>query len=117
MPPPLRFNETAELFRIELVSDGQGGFTEQYAANSETSCRVRPWTTEEQLIARQEGSRVSHILYVPADTDIKFGDAVRVRGMEGHVESVREPSTSGHHLAVDVDERQPTTLDLPEESS
>ena len=117
MPPPLRFNETAELFRKELTSDGQGGWTEQYVANGDTRCRIRPWTTEESLIARQEGTRVSHIMYVPGGTDIAFSDAVRVRGMEAEVQSVREPSLTGHHLMVDLDERQPGILDLPEADS
>jgi len=117
MPPPLRLNETAELFRKELTSDGQGGWSEKYVVNGETRCRIRPWTTEESLIARQEGTRVSHIMYVPGGTDVEFSDAVRVRGTEAHVESVREPSKTGHHLMVDLDERQPGMLDLPEESS
>ena len=117
MPPPLRLNETVELFRKELVSDGQGGWSEQYVSNGESRCRVRSWTTEEQLIARQEGTRVSHIMYLPGGTDIAYGDAARVRGMEAHVESVREPSLTGHHLMVDLDERQPNNLELPEDES
>ena len=117
MPPPLRLNETVEVFRIGLVSDGQGGWTEQYAFHVESACRVRSWTTEEELIARQEGTRVSHVMYLPGGVDIVYGDAVRVRGMEAHVESVREPSLTGHHLIVDLDERQPNMLDLPEDES
>lgn len=116
MPPPLRLNETAELFRLTLTADGQGGWSEQFVANGETSCRVRPWTTEENLLARQEGTRVSHIMYVPGGMDVRRGDAVRVRGMQGEVMSVREPSLTGHHLMVDVDERQPDWIDLGDES-
>jgi SPP1 family predicted phage head-tail adaptor len=117
MAPPIRFNETADLFRIQLTSDGQGGWTEQYVANGTARCRVRPWTTEENLLARQEGTRVSHIMYVPGSTDVERSDAVRVRGMAAEVMSVREPSVTGHHLMVDLDERQPTWADLPGESS
>ena len=117
MPPPLRLNETAEKFREQLVSDGQGGWKPGYVANGECRCRVRSWTSEEELIARQSGVRISHIMYVNGGEDFTRGDAVRVRGMTAEVMSVREPSETGHHLMIDLHESQPGELDLPDEES
>lgn len=117
MPPRLRFNETAEKFREELTSDGQGGWTPAYTGNGTCRCRVRSWTSEEELIARQSGVRISHIMYVAGGEDFVRGDAVRVRGMTAEVMAVREPSETGHHLMVDLEERQPGELDLPDEES
>jgi SPP1 family predicted phage head-tail adaptor len=114
--PPLPFNETFDSRRNQSVSDGQGGWEETLAPHLEgVRCRVRPWTMEDETVARQDGTRVSHIMYVPGDTDVGKGDEVTVRGMIADVRAVREPSQTGHHLMVDLEERQ-TGVTEPGES-
>lgn len=68
---------------------------------------LRAWTTEETLIARQSGVRISHIFYTEdVDADVRRGDVCTVGGFTGTVQSVRRPSQADHHMMVDLEERQ-----------
>jgi hypothetical protein len=98
-------NETAQVSRSTNVSNGSGGWTETVGPPSAVPCRVRAWTTEEQLVARQAGVRVGWVMYVKPDADVRRGDVVSVRGFTAQVRSVRMPSVP-HHKVVDLDERQ-----------
>lgn len=105
MAPPLRLNQTAQQFRPTRTPNGAGGWTTSLVPVGQVRCRVRSWTTEEELIARQQGVRVSHIMYIDAGTDVRRDDVFEIGSWSAAVQSVRTPSTR-HHLMVDLEERQ-----------
>lgn len=99
------FNETATHTRPELVKDGQGGWAPLDKPMGAVPCRVRSWTSEEEIIARQQGIRISHVCYTDPDVDVKRGDVFVIAGATFDVRSVRSPSIRAH-LMVDLEERQ-----------
>jgi SPP1 family predicted phage head-tail adaptor len=110
-PPPLLtplFNLTVTVSRPTTVTDGQGGWPDETVTVGEVPGRIRSWTSEEQLTARQSGVRISHVFYCAGDVDIRRGDTVEVPSMPRpfDVRSVRRPSFPDHHLMVDLEERQ-----------
>jgi SPP1 family predicted phage head-tail adaptor len=105
-PPPMGhlYNVAAALSRPQRTADGQGGFTETFVPVGTVRGRVRSWTSEEELVARQLGVRISHVFYCDL-TDVRRGDRLEVGTTVYDVRSVRQPSDP-HHLMVDLEERQ-----------
>lgn len=99
-------NHNYTISRRDRISDGQGGWIIVYVELATVRGRMRPASSEERQVAAQEGRRISHVLYVDAETDIARGDQVEGAGLVVDVVGVREPSRAGHHLEVDCWERQ-----------
>lgn len=104
--PAFLYNETAAVQRPTRTSDGQGGWTDTLQPAGTIRCRVRTWTSEEALIARQGGVNLSHILYTDHDADLARNDVVTFRGVVADVRSIRRPSEPQHHMVADLQERQ-----------
>ena len=99
-------NHTVALYRLAVISDGQGGWTESHTAIASADGRIRPATSSEIEAAQNEERRISHVLYVEADTNIARGDVAVVDGLTVDVEAIREPSKAGEHYECDCLERQ-----------
>jgi len=90
---------TITVKRDSLTANGAGGATQ---SESTVSSTVRG------ALSRMSGSErsrfaglsqeVSHILFVPAGTDIQRGDKVTMDGISLVVKEVDEPGRRGHHL-------------------
>jgi SPP1 family predicted phage head-tail adaptor len=104
--PSWLYNETADIRRPTRTSDGQGGWTDTLHPAGTIRCRVRAWNSAEELVARQSGIRISHILYADHDANVRRGDVVTFRGVVADVRSIRRPSEPQHHLMADLEERQ-----------
>ena len=99
-------NQEYTISRRSRVSDGQGGWAIAYEEQGTVDGRLRPASSQEREVAAQEERRISHVLYVVADTDIVRGDQVEGDGITVDVVAIREPSRAGHHLEVDCWETQ-----------
>ena len=99
-------NQEYTINRRSRVSDGAGGWAIAYEELGTVDGRMRPASGDEREVAAQEERRISHVLYVVADTDIVRGDQVEGDGITVDVVGIREPSRADHHLEVDCWERQ-----------
>jgi len=102
----LLLNHRFTISRRQLASDGQGGWAETWVVQGSAQGRMRPASAQEIEIARQLQREITHVLYVPAGTDIARGDLIEGGGITVEVLGVREPSLAAHHLQVDCHERQ-----------
>lgn len=102
------FTETAAVHRPTMASNGSGGWTPTIPDEPTHTVRgrLRSWTTEEELHARQGGVRISHVFYAEPGADLARDDVLKVRGLDAVVRSVRHPSIGDHHTIVDLEERQ-----------
>lgn len=99
-------NRDYTIDRRSRVSDGAGGWAISYEEQGTVEGRLRPATSLERDVADREERRISHVLYVVADTDIVRGDQVEGADITVEVVGVREPSRADHHLEVDCWEQQ-----------
>ena len=99
-------NREYAIDRRSRVSDGAGGWAITYEEQGVVQGRMRPASSQERDVAAQEERRISHVLYVVADTDIVRGDQVTGDGITVDVVAIREPSRADHHLEVDCWEQQ-----------
>lgn len=100
-------NHEFTISRRRRSPDGRGGWAIDYVEIGTARGRIRPASSREREVARQEEREITHVFYAPAGTDIRRGDQVNVGGLSVEVEAVREPSQAGEHLEIDCRERQP----------
>lgn len=98
-------NQTFEIYRLERIYDGQGGYKEEPVYSHELRGRIRPATARERIAADQLGAEVSHVVYCMNDQDIRRGDLLRFNNREVEIIAVREPSQP-HHFECDAREVQ-----------
>jgi SPP1 family predicted phage head-tail adaptor len=103
------FNNSFVQSRRERSDDGQGGWTVAYNVVATLQGRLRPASSEERSIARQDQRHLTHVFYCLAGTDVARGDLLSGDGVTVDVLGVREPSRAGHHLEVDCEETQRET--------
>ncbi|WP_167760658.1 head-tail adaptor protein [Blastococcus sp. CT_GayMR16] len=96
-----RFRSRAVLSRKARVSDGQGGWTDQYSPTAtDVACRRRPVGDRDAEIAEQLQAIVAHVVYFAPDQDVRRGDQVAVDGYLLLVEAVTHPSAPGYLSAA-----------------
>jgi hypothetical protein len=102
-------NTLATRTRTEPTETSPGRWTPGEPATEPIRGRVRSWTTEEQVIARQDGRRVSWYFDCLPHEDVRRGDELSWTDATGEHVAVVEATrltSSGHHLQVDLEERQ-----------
>ncbi len=100
------YNATFTVNRPTRTPDGQGGFALGYAEAGTLRGRLRPASSSERTVARQDQAVVSHVFYCAAESDLRRGDLVSGAGQTVEVIAVREPSHAGHHWECDCREYQ-----------
>ena len=100
------FNHSFVQSRRERASDGQGGWGVEYTVIDTISGRLRPASSEERSVARQDQRRLTHVFYCLAGTDVARGDLISGDAVTVDVLAVREPSRADHHLEIDCEEVQ-----------
>ena len=100
------YNHTFTVSRPTKTSDGQGGWAISYTEVGTIIGRLRPVSSSAQTVADQQQAKIPHILYCPADSDIRRGDLVSGAGNTVEVLAIREPSHAGHHWEIDCQEIQ-----------
>jgi len=68
------------LERKERMSNGKGGFVEDYLPVGSMVGRVNPASNRELEIAHQKQAEVTHYIYLAADSDIKVNDRILFEG-------------------------------------
>lgn len=113
-PRLLRMEKVNRVRPGEPVSDGSGGWSDGPPDVTEVEAAIQPLTMRDALIARQEGSTVSHVMFCEWDADWERGDTVQAvtREFEAEVLGVRRSSKPGHHMRVNLEERQAGSIAL-----
>lgn len=87
--------------RMTSVSDGQGGWVEDYAdLYFDVPCRRRPAGEHDQTIAEQVQGEVQHIVLFLIDQDVQRSDQIIVDGYELATELVFSPSEPRYQAAA-----------------
>lgn len=100
------FKDECVISRLSSVSDGQGGFTQTFAAIGTADCRIVAKTGTERMLAAQNNPVGDYILSVPYDTTIAVADRVTVNGgnyrvvFVDDVNEVRSMTRCGLNLEV-----------------
>ena len=100
------YNALFTVSRPTRTSDGQGGWAVSYVEAGTLRGRLRPASTSERSVARQEQAQISHVFYCAAEADLRRGDLVSGAGQTVEVQAIREPSHAGHHWECDCVETQ-----------
>lgn len=72
------FQDECVISRLSSVADGQGGYTQTFAAIGTADCRIVAKTGTERLLAAQNNPIGNYTLSVPYDTTIAVADRVTV---------------------------------------
>ena len=88
--------------RRTRVSDGQGGWTEGWADKATERGRIRPASTSERNIGGQEQAMTTHVAYLRAGCDLKFGDRLYISETGYEVTGIRNPAGANKYWAVDL---------------
>lgn len=103
-------NRKFEIYRIERVSNGAGGWPETKVLLGTISGRLRPMSGRERIIANSEDRETSHVLYVPYDSskagelggkDILRGDFAVLGDLKVEILGINDPSQAHEHLEID----------------
>ena len=95
-------DRAVQITRPLRVPDGQGGAKEEPFVIPGCQGRVRSLTTRE---ARFE-TNTTHVIYLPAGTDIRAGDIAMIDNVEYKAIGVRYVSVTWHHIEVDAKSTQ-----------
>jgi SPP1 family predicted phage head-tail adaptor len=92
---------TGIVYRKIRASDGQGGFSTAWGEVGSLEGRLRPVTANDERVAVQEQSEITHVWDTLTTADIARGDRLEVEGVTVDVLAVREPSYMNHHYECD----------------
>jgi head-tail adaptor len=103
-------NQRLEVWRRSRVSDGGGGWAETWAQVGGTPVRARlsQPSARERVIADAAQARLTHVVYLVPDADVRRGDELRLGARVFEVLATFEPSVPGTYLRADCEARQPT---------
>jgi SPP1 family predicted phage head-tail adaptor len=99
-------NRSAEVWRDTRVPDGMGGWTSGRSKVGTVRCRISQPSATERLAADQNGTDLSHVVYLLPTADVRRGDELRNAGRVFDVKAVYEPSVSDVYLRADCVVRQ-----------
>lgn len=99
-------NKAAEVWRYSAVSDGMGGFEPQWSQIATGRARFSQPNATERVSAAESQARLTHVVYVDTDADLRRGDELRMDGRKFDVLAVFEPSMPGTYLRADCFAKQ-----------
>lgn len=102
-------NTQVTVWRRTRVDDGMGGGLETWAQVGTLRARLAQPSATERVVADQSQARLTHVVYLPADSDVRRGDELRQGSRVFDVLATYEPSVPGTYLRADCEARQPTT--------
>ncbi|MFI6105841.1 phage head closure protein [Streptomyces sp. NPDC051310] len=100
-------NARLEVWRVTTVDDGGGGQETTWALQATVPARLSQPSARERQAADQAESRLTHVIYLRADADVRRGDELRRDGTVYEVLATFEPSQPGTYLRADASARQP----------
>ncbi|WP_432118601.1 phage head closure protein [Streptomyces sp. bgisy032] len=99
-------NQSLEVWRYSRAEDGLGGWTETWSQVGTVRARLSQPSARERVVADQAQARMSHIVYLRHDADVRRGDQLRTTGRVFEVLATFEPSEPGTYLRADCEARQ-----------
>lgn len=101
-------NAQAEVWRMSRTPDGMGGWAETWTRVATVRARFSQPSARERQAADQSQSRLSHVVYLASDADVRRSDELRLGSRVFDVLATFEPSEPGTYLRADCEARQPT---------
>ncbi|MCX4572285.1 head-tail adaptor protein [Streptomyces sp. NBC_01571] len=99
-------NATAEVWRSARTPDGMGGWTDGWARTSTVRARLSQPSAAERVVNDRAEARLTHIVFLRDDADVRRGDQLRTTGRTFRVLAVYEPSVPGSYLRADCEAHQ-----------
>lgn len=99
-------NSSAEVWRSARTPDGMGGWTEGWAQVSTVRARFSQPSAAERVVNDRTEARLTHIVFLRDDADVRRGDELRTPGRTFRVLAVYEPSVPGTYLRADCEAHQ-----------
>ncbi|MFM9629512.1 head-tail adaptor protein [Streptomyces galilaeus] len=99
-------NASAEVWRATRTPDGMGGWAQAWALASTVRARFSQPSAAERVVADRAESRLTHIVFLRDDADVRRGDELRTPGQVFHVLAVFEPSVPGTYRRADCEASQ-----------
>ncbi|MGW3674634.1 head-tail adaptor protein [Streptomyces sp. NPDC005166] len=100
-------NTSADVWRDQRVSDGMGGWVSGWAKVGTVRARVSQPSATERVQGAQNGSELSHVVYLLPTADVRRDDQLRQGSRVFEVLATFEPSEPGTYLRADCKLRQP----------
>ncbi|MER5687424.1 head-tail adaptor protein [Streptomyces sp. NPDC002205] len=100
-------NTQLSVWRKTRIPDGMGGWVDTVAVVSSERARISQPSARERVAADQSSALLSHVVYLPADADVRRGDELRQGARRFTVLAVFEPSAPGTYLRADCQQTQP----------
>ncbi|MFE7776558.1 head-tail adaptor protein [Streptomyces sp. NPDC057445] len=99
-------NTQVSVWRISRIPDGMGGWVDSLSVVSSERARISQPLARERVVADQSGALLSHVVFLPADADVRRGDELREGARRFEVLATFEPSAPGTYLRADCELRQ-----------
>ena len=74
------FNEVCTLYRPVRVPGSRGGYTETHELVGTFACRENQPSSKDRIVAGNEQSDLTAVLYADPEEDVRTGDVVLSRG-------------------------------------
>jgi len=100
-------NAQLEVWRFTRTSDGMGGWLETWSQVGTVRARLSQPTARERVLADAAQARLTHVVYLPHDADVRRSDELRLGPRALEVLATFEPSVPGTYLRANCEERQP----------
>lgn len=100
-------NSSAEVWRATKVPDGMGGWITTWVFTGTARARISQPSARERTVADQSGALLSHVVYLPANSDVRRSDELRQGARKLKVLAVFQPSKPGTYLRADCEQTQP----------
>ena len=101
-------NARADVWRSARTADGMGGWTNGWAQVGDKPVRARfsQPSAAERIVNDRLESKMTHIVFLRDDADVRRGDELRTSGRTFRVLAVYEPSVPGTYLRADCEVHQ-----------
>lgn len=101
-------NARVDLWRKSRTADGMGGWVEAWAqvGDAPVRARVSQPTSTERVLADQAFTKLTHVVYLDDQADVRRGDELRQAARTFAVLAVFEPSEPGTYLRADCEVHQ-----------
>ncbi|WP_443050922.1 head-tail adaptor protein [Streptomyces sp. NBC_00208] len=100
-------NTQVSVWRTSRIPDGMGGWLDTVSVVSSERARLSQPSAAERTTADQTTARLTHVVYLPADADVRRSDELRQGARKLTVLAVFEPSEPGTYLRADCELKQP----------
>lgn len=100
-------NRSVAVWRKSRVDDGMGGGIDTWAQVATVRARFSQPSARERVAADQAEARLSHVVYLMPDADVRRGDELRDGDRVFNVLATFEPSVAGTYLRADCQASQP----------